>query len=104
LAKDSTLRGRTSKTQATPGSWWKALAHVVLPIAVVLRLPHGGQGAQQRVIGDLLGPSLDDDVEASFPAVAARCEHALVVGAQVEGFCSPGAGAELERAVAPDRR
>ena len=35
-----------------------AVAHVVLPVALVLRLPHCGKRAQQRVIGDSLGPSL----------------------------------------------
>ena len=81
-----------------------AVAHVVLPVAVVLRVPHFGKRAQQGFIGDPLGPSLDDDVEAGLPAVVARGERALIVGAQVEGFLLAGTGAEIERAVAPDRR
>jgi len=60
--------------------------------------------AQQRVVRDALGPSLDDDVEASLPPVVACCERALVVGAQVEGLLLARTGAEVERAVAPHRR
>ena len=81
-----------------------AVAHLVLPVAVVLRLLHCGKRARRRFIGGLLGPSLDDYVKAGLPAVVAGCERALVIGAEVDGLLLAGTGAEVERAIAPHRR
>ena len=80
-----------------------AVPNLELPIAVILGRPQAGQDAELLVVGDPIGPSLDDHVEPGLPGVRASRQRAVGVSGQVDGLLLARAGAEVKGVVMPDR-
>src|SRR5512132_190305 len=78
-----------------------AVTHVVGP--VVLRFPEPGQPMQPALVADLNGVAFDDEVEALPEVVAAGREDAMRVALDVPLLLLALAGAEVKRAIEPDR-
>jgi hypothetical protein len=79
-----------------------AVVHLVAPAPVPLRRPRLCQTFEDALVRHLDGLALDDDVEPSFPLVAAGRQDHVLVGSQVYRLLLAGTGGEIDGVIEPD--